>query len=68
MAVLPPKGKKLKQFISGMTAEEWNRILSALSVRDASEETHQPGGKPLEQYSRYHLRLPRFSQASPRSP
>lgn len=65
MAVLPPKGKKLKQFISGMTAEEWNRILSALSVRDASEKTRRPGGKPLEQYSRYHLRLPRFSLASP---
>lgn len=29
------------------------------------EETRKPGGKPLEQYSRYHLRLPRFSQSSP---
>lgn len=65
MAVLPPKGKKLKEFIAGMTAEEWCGILSALSVRDAAEETRQPGRKPVEQYSRYHLRLPRFSQASP---
>lgn len=65
MAVLPPQGKKLKEFIAGMTAEEWNGILSALSVRDAAEETRQPGRKPLEQYSRYHLRLPRFSQAAP---
>lgn len=65
MAVLPPEGKKLKQFIAGMAAEEWNGILSALSARDASEETRRPGRKPLEKYSRYHLRLPRFSQASP---
>lgn len=65
MAVLPPEGRKLKQFIAGMTAEEWNGILSALCVRDAAEETRKPGGKPLEQYSRYHLRLPRFSQSSP---
>lgn len=65
MAVLPPKGKKLKQFIAGMTGEEWNGILSALSVRDSAGETPQPGRKPMEQYSRYHLRLPRFSQASP---
>lgn len=65
MAVLPPEGRKLKQFIDGMTAEEWNGILSSLSVRDAAEETRKPGGKPLEQYSRYHLRLPRFSQSSP---
>ena len=65
MAVLPPEGRKLKQFIDGMTAEEWNGILSSLSVRDAAEETRKPGGKPLEQYSRYHLRLPRFSQVFP---
>lgn len=65
MAVLPPEGRKMKQFIDGMTAEDWNGILSSLSARDAAEETRKPGGKPLEQYSRYHLRLPRFSQSSP---
>lgn len=65
MAVLPPEGRKLKQFIAGMAAEEWNGILSALSVRDATEKMRKPGGKPLEQYSRYHLRLPRFSQSFP---
>lgn len=59
------EGRKMKQFIDGMTAEEWNGILSSLSARDAAEETRKPGGKPLEQYSRYHLRLPRFSQSSP---
>ncbi|MCC8148316.1 MAG: serpin family protein [Akkermansia sp.] len=65
MAVLPPEGKKLKQFIAGMTAEEWNGLLSSLSVRAAAEEKGQRGRKPLEQYSRYHLRLPRFSISPP---
>ncbi len=46
MAVLPPEGRKMKQFIDGMTAEDWNGILSSLSARDAAEETRKPGGKP----------------------
>ncbi|MFR4416069.1 MAG: hypothetical protein ACLT8E_00935 [Akkermansia sp.] len=67
MAVLPPEGRKMKQFIDGMTAEEWNGILSSLSARDAAEETRKPGGS-LEQYSRYHLRSPRSPSLPPRFP
>lgn len=65
MAVLPPEGRRLKQFIAGLTAEEWNGILSALSARHAVEKMREPGAPPLEQYARYHLRLPRFAHSSP---
>ena len=64
MAVLPPDGRRLKQFIAGLAAEEWNGILSSLSARHAVEKMREPGAPPLEQYARYHLRLPRFSQSS----
>lgn len=52
MAVLPPKGKNLKQFVAEITAKEWRNTLSSLSTRNESGPE-------------YHLRLPRFVQESP---
>lgn len=69
MAVLPPEGKKLKQFVADMSADEWNGVLAALSDRGSDEANAEADKKSLEkrleERSRYHLRLPRFSVSSP---
>lgn len=59
VAVLPPDGKKVKQFVEEMTVEEWNGLLDALSARAGVSVRTRGWDRSFP------LSLPCFSQSSP---
>ncbi len=57
MAVLPPKGVKMKDFVHGVTSEQWRELLRELSKNNAAP----PDAPAAHKHLSYALRLPRFN-------